>query len=106
MSLAPLLAPLIFRLGALDEEALPKDLTAGLAAFLAYLLSLITFAMVFALSIASHVGAADGVLRTGERHHGKRRGFHGQRGQILGFQAVHVGLAARARQHLRLDGEG
>src|SRR5580692_8572154 len=100
------LAPLILWLGALAEEALPGPLGAGFPAFLAYLLSLTTFAMVLALSVASHVGAADGVLRSGERHHGERRCFHGQRGQILGFQAVHVGLAARARQHLRLDGEG
>src|SRR5580704_13097102 len=106
MSLAPLLAPFTLKVGALTEEALPRPLGAGFTAFLAYLLSLTTFAMVLALSVASHVGAAHGVLRSGERDHGERRCFHGQRGQILGFQAVHVGLAARARQHLRLDGEG
>src|SRR3546814_19278641 len=56
-------------------------------------------------SVARHVGAADGVLRTGERHHGEGGRLHGKRREIFRLQAVHVGLAAGARQHLALDGE-
>src|ERR1700687_185722 len=106
MSLAPLLAPPPLAPAALAAAALPTDLAAALAPFLAaYLLSLTTLAMVSHLSVASHIGPADRVLRSGKRHHGERGSFHGQRGQILGLQAVYVGLPAGARHHLAFDGE-
>src|SRR5450759_5597279 len=87
------LEPAVFA-AAFFPAVLPADL-ADLAPFLAaYLLSLTTLAMVSHLSVASHIGPADRVLRSGKRHHGERGRFHGQRGQILGFQAVYVGLPA------------
>src|SRR5215831_533916 len=45
------------------------------------------------------------VVGAGQRHPGHGRGLDRQRAQVLRLQAVHVGLAARPGQHLRLEGE-
>src|SRR4029077_42803 len=87
---------------------LATALAAGLAdlagVFAAYLPRSVTLAIVVShISITGHVGPADRVLRTGERHHGERGSLHGERSQILGLEAVDVGLAARARHHLTFD---
>src|SRR5437016_6574999 len=91
---------------------LPTALAPGLAVFAAflacaYLLSSVTLAMGLVTSslVASHVGPADRVLRPGQGHHGQGRSLHGEGGQILGLQTVHVRLAAGPRHHLTLDGE-
>ena len=44
--------------------------------------------------------------RPGQGHFRHGRGFHGQSGQILWFEGVHVGLAASARHHLAFDRQG
>src|SRR6516225_4612985 len=86
--------------------ALPADFADFAVFFAAYLLSSVTFAMVVShISITGHVGSTDRMLRAGERHHGERRGFHGERRKILGLEAVYVSLATGARHHLTLDGE-
>src|SRR5512132_2489589 len=51
------------------------------------------------------LGPARDVVGARERNPGHGRGLDGQRAQVLRLQAVHVGLAARPRQHLRLEGE-
>src|SRR5215469_14433658 len=111
MSLAPAGAPLRVA-EAPRAELFTPDLGAALAAdfadfavfFAAYLLSSVTLAMVVShVSITGHVGPADRVLRTSERHHGERRGFHGERCQVFGLETVYIGLAAGTRHHLSLD---
>src|SRR5437879_2526623 len=109
---APLRAPPERAPALLAAADLPTALAPGLAdfaAFLAcaYLLSSVTLAMglVTSSSIASHVGPADRVLRPRQGHHGQGRSLHGERGQILGLQTVHIGLAAGPRHHLTLDRE-
>src|SRR5438105_3349672 len=96
---APLRAPPERAPALLAAADLPTALAPGLAdfaAFLAcaYLLSSVTLAMglVTSSSIASHVGPADRVLRPRQGHHGQGRSLHGERGQILGLQTVHIGL--------------
>src|ERR1700753_129700 len=56
-------------------------------------------------SVPGHVGAADGVLRTGERHLREGGSLHRQGSQIFRLQRVDVGLAAGTGHHLRLDRE-
>src|SRR2546421_997352 len=109
---APLRVPPERAPALLAAADLPTALAPGLAdfaAFLAcaYLLSSVTLAMglVTSSSVASHVGPADRVLRPRQGHHGQGRSLHGERGQILGLQTVHIGLAAGPRHHLTLDGE-
>src|SRR5262245_20289247 len=46
---------------------------------------------------------ADGVVGAGKRHLRHGRGFHGERGKVFRFEAVHARLAAGARQHLRFE---
>src|SRR3954453_6191715 len=46
------------------------------------------------------LGASGGVPGSGERHPRHRRGLDRQRAEILGLEAVHVRLPARAREHL------
>src|SRR5260370_14684512 len=52
------------------------------------------------------LGLPRDVVGPGQRDLGHRRGLDGQRAQVLGLEAVHVGLAARPREHLRLEGQG
>src|SRR5450755_2099745 len=46
---------------------------------------------------------AGDVIGPGQRHARHRRGLRRQSAEILGLQRVHVGLPARARQHLALQ---
>src|SRR5215468_9902093 len=97
-------APLFAAPGLVPAVLVPLALAAGFLGW-AYLLSLVTFAMFGHPSVAGHVGAADRVLRAGQRHHGESGRLHGERRQILRLQAVHIGLAAGPRHHLAFDGE-
>src|SRR5260370_2782205 len=51
------------------------------------------------------LGLSGDVAGTGQRDLGHGRGLDGQRAQVLGLEAVHVGLAARPCEHLRLECE-
>src|SRR5262245_11931425 len=45
----------------------------------------------------------DGVVGAGKRYLRHGRSLHGERREILRFQAVHTGLTAGPRQHLRFQ---
>src|SRR5262245_34521916 len=49
---------------------------------------------------------AHGVVGAGKRYLRHGRCFHGERGKVLRFEAMHARLAAGARQHLRFEREG
>src|SRR5689334_14448365 len=51
------------------------------------------------------LGLPGDVICAGQRNLRHRGRLHGQRAEVLGLEAVHIGFAAGPREHLRLDGQ-
>src|SRR6516165_6537041 len=88
-----------------SSPASPEPCSSAIARTTRALVQYLLFQKCLDLGQRALLGLPGNVTRTGQRHLRHRRSLDSQRTEVLGLEAVHVGLATGSREHLRLDGQ-